>query len=239
MKRMGFRLAAHRGVMSEKPENTLSSFRLASSFDATEIELDLRASKDGELVVMHDATVDRTTDGTGTVAELTLAELRALDAGEGQRIPTFEEVIDAVDLPFQVEFKSRDAVEPFVDLVTRTPGLATRMSPTSFDEDIVRTLARQLPELPVGLISTQASLDLVDRALGLGARRVLFGWTGTDRTLVDQAHDRDVHYGVWPVNSVDQFVAAAELGVDGVTSDHPRVMRDSGYHVVDGQLTRV
>lgn len=90
MKRMGFRLAAHRGVMSEKPENTLSSFRLASSFDATEIELDLRASKDGELVVMHDATVDRTTDGTGTVAELTLAELRALDAGEGQRIPTFE-----------------------------------------------------------------------------------------------------------------------------------------------------
>src|SRR5215475_8610435 len=81
------RIIAHRGSMAIEPENTLRSFRRARSDGADEIELDLRLSADGEVVVIHDATVDRTTDGTGRVDAMSLDELRGLDAGLGERIP--------------------------------------------------------------------------------------------------------------------------------------------------------
>jgi glycerophosphoryl diester phosphodiesterase len=96
-------VAAHRGGALSRPENTLAAFREAARIGAHQIELDVRRSADGELVVIHDESVDRTTDGRGAVADLTLAELRRLDAGSaygpafaGERIPTLGEVLDAV-----------------------------------------------------------------------------------------------------------------------------------------------
>lgn len=82
--------------MGVEPENTLRSFVRAEASGMDAIELDLHLSKDGALVVMHDVDVDRTTDGSGPIAARTLAELRELDAGQGERIPVFEEVLDAV-----------------------------------------------------------------------------------------------------------------------------------------------
>ena len=87
---------AHRGASGSYPENTLLAFRKAVEIGADEIELDLHSTKDGHLVVMHDGTVDRTTDGTGAIAEMTLSEIKALDAGKGERVPTWEEVLDLV-----------------------------------------------------------------------------------------------------------------------------------------------
>ena len=91
--------------MGTEPENTLRSFVAAQQAGLDLIELDLHLSKDGALVVMHDTDVDRTTDGTGPIAEKTLTELRALDAGRGERVPVFEEVLDAVRSPLQAEIK--------------------------------------------------------------------------------------------------------------------------------------
>jgi glycerophosphoryl diester phosphodiesterase len=85
--------------MGIEPENTLRSFVAAQQAGLDVIELDLHLSKDGALVVMHDADVDRTTDGSGPISEMTLDELRALDAGHGERVPLFEEVLDAVKTP--------------------------------------------------------------------------------------------------------------------------------------------
>ena len=94
---------AHRGASGDYPENTLLAFEKALEIGVDEIELDLHSTKDGHLVVMHDATVDRTTDGTGAIAELTLAEIKALDAGSSfderfrdERVPTWEEALDLV-----------------------------------------------------------------------------------------------------------------------------------------------
>ncbi|CAM5698744.1 Glycerophosphoryl diester phosphodiesterase OS=Streptomyces albaduncus OX=68172 GN=FHS32_002069 PE=4 SV=1 [Streptomyces griseoloalbus] len=91
--------------MGVEPENTLRSFVAAQEAGLDVIELDLHLSKDGALVVMHDARVDRTTDGTGAIADKTLDELRALDAGRGERVPLFVEVLDAVRTPLQAEIK--------------------------------------------------------------------------------------------------------------------------------------
>src|SRR5690606_34804670 len=100
-------LVGHRGAMGVEPENTLRSFRRALADGVDAIELDVRRTSDGVLVICHDSKTSRTTDGEGEIHELTLAELRAFDAGQGERIPTFDEVLDVVDgVPIQVELKA-------------------------------------------------------------------------------------------------------------------------------------
>lgn len=111
---------AHRGQSGELPENTLAAFQNAVELGADWLELDVQMSQDGQLVVIHDETVERTTTGSGRVADLTLAELRALDAGNGAQIPTFQEVIEfarAAGVPIMPEAKSPH----------RYPGLEAKM----------------------------------------------------------------------------------------------------------------
>ena len=89
-------VAAHRGWKSKYPENTMEAFKAALTLDVDQLETDVRITRDGELVLIHDATVDRTTNGSGKVCELTLAELKALDAGNGSKIPTLTELMELV-----------------------------------------------------------------------------------------------------------------------------------------------
>ena len=89
-------VAAHRGWKAKYPENTLKAFQAALTLGVDQLETDVRITKDGQLVLMHDSTVDRTTNGTGAVSDLTLAELKALDAGDGQQIPTLQEFLELV-----------------------------------------------------------------------------------------------------------------------------------------------
>ncbi|MBB5789549.1 glycerophosphoryl diester phosphodiesterase [Jiangella mangrovi] len=202
------------------PENTLASFRRAVEQGADEVELDLRLSADGRLVVLHDETVDRTTDGTGAVADLTFAELQALDAG-GEPVPSFESVLDAVAVPLQVEIKAPEAVGPLAALLRERPAELDRISPCSFEPEVVAELVRLFPSTPVGLIASAGSAENVARAAGSGASRVLLGWPGTTRALVASAHRRGLDVSVWPVDTPAQLRAASDLGVDGFTTDHP------------------
>jgi glycerophosphoryl diester phosphodiesterase len=95
----------HRGAAGLEPENTLRSFSRATVEGADAVELDLRLTRDDHLVVLHDAMVDRTTDGSGPAAGMTLEELKRLDAGLGERVPTFEETLEVTDLPIYAELK--------------------------------------------------------------------------------------------------------------------------------------
>jgi glycerophosphoryl diester phosphodiesterase len=235
---MDFTNCGHRGAMSTAPENTMASFRLAAEQGANELELDLRLSKDGVIVVIHDDTVDRTTDGSGAVADLTAEELRTLDAGNGETIPTFEEVLDGTDVRLQIEIKDPAVIDPLVALLDQRPEEIQRLSPCCFDEDTVALLSRRLPSTVVGLISKTGSHELLERAVDLGAGRVLVGWAGTDRELVRAARDRGLHFSVWPVNTAEQLHNAVELGVDGFTTDHPPLLFENGYKLHDGRLTR-
>lgn len=104
-------VAAHRGFSSDYPENTMSAFKAAIDVGVDQIETDVRVTKDGELVLIHDATVDRTTNGTGKVNSFTLAELKQLDAGKGEKIPTFIELMELVKdhptMTLDIELKER------------------------------------------------------------------------------------------------------------------------------------
>ncbi len=139
-----FLTIGHRGVMGVEPENTLRSFVRADREGLDVIELDLHLSKDGALVVMHDAEVDRTTDGSGRVSDLTLAELRELDAGQGERVPVFEEVVDAVKAPIQAEIKDAAAARALADVLTER-GLTDRVEVISFHDEAVAEMATCFP----------------------------------------------------------------------------------------------
>ncbi len=130
--------------MGVEPENTLRSFVAAERAGLDAIELDLHVSRDGALVVMHDPDVDRTTDGSGTIADLTLAELRALDAGRGERVPVFEEVLDAVTLPLQAEIKDIQAARVLAEVI-RERDLADRVEVSSFHDAAVTEMSRLVP----------------------------------------------------------------------------------------------
>lgn len=130
--------------MGVEPENTLRSFVAAQEAGLDAIELDLHLSKDGALVVMHDIDVDRTTDGSGPIAEKTLAELRTLDAGLGERVPVFEEVLDAVRTPLQAEIKDVQAARALAEIMRRRD-LTGRVEVSSFHDEAVAEVAGSCP----------------------------------------------------------------------------------------------
>ncbi|MER5835356.1 glycerophosphodiester phosphodiesterase family protein, partial [Streptomyces sp. NPDC002130] len=161
---MNFLTIGHRGVMGVEPENTLRSFVAAQEAGLDAIELDLHLSKDGALVVMHDTDVDRTTDGTGPIAEKTLAELRALDAGRGERVPVFEEVLEAVHTPLQAEIKDKQAARALAEVMNRR-GLSGRVEVSSFHDEAIAEIKPLVPGVRTALIASRYGTDIVDRAV--------------------------------------------------------------------------
>ena len=155
----------HRGAPKAAPENTLASFQKAREMGADGIELDVMLSADGEVVAMHDSNVERTTDGHGRIPELTLAEIKALDAGArfdppfvGERVPTFREVAQwaADDMLLNVELKSLsvrgDGLEDKVVAIIREYGLEGRVILSSFNPLSLVRAKRIAPDLPTGLL---------------------------------------------------------------------------------------
>lgn len=156
--------------MGVEPENTLRSFVHAERAGMDAIELDLHLSKDGALAVMHDADVDRTTDGKGPINEKTLSELRELDAGQGERVPVFEEVLDAVRSPVQAEIKDAAAARALAEVMLRRD-LVDRVEVSSFHDEAVAEIARLVPGVRTVLIASRWQGDVVDRAKAVGRRR--------------------------------------------------------------------
>ena len=232
-------VVGHRGACTLVPENTLPSFRAALEIGVNELELDLRATRDGQVVVIHDASVDRTTDGTGLVSELTFEQIRELDAGDGAQVPTFAEVLDATTGSLQTEIKDPRAIDPMMAVLRDRPEAIARLAPTSFDTDSVGRLVQLLPDVCVGLISKEASSAVLDRAAELGAGRVLVRLAAATPEFVQQARDRGFRVDVWPVDTPEQVRRAVELGANGFTTDDPRIVAEAGFRVTDEGLVPV
>ncbi|MET9432144.1 glycerophosphodiester phosphodiesterase family protein [Streptomyces sp. NPDC003036] len=235
---MSFVTIGHRGVMGVEPENTLRSFRRAERVGMDAIELDLHLSKDGALVVMHDADVDRTTDGTGPIADKTLDELRALDAGLGERIPVFEEVLDAVDAPLQAEIKDVAAARALAEVMHRR-GLTGRVEVSSFHDEAVAEIARLVPGVRTVLIAsrweahTRADVadvaDIVDRARAVGAATLALNIRRLTLETAERAREAELRIIGWVVNTQQHLRLARALELDGVTTDHPEIRRTSRF----------
>ncbi|MFJ2815399.1 glycerophosphodiester phosphodiesterase [Streptomyces sp. NPDC087294] len=225
---MNFFTIGHRGVMGVEPENTLRSFVAAQHAGLDAIELDLHLSKDGALVVMHDTDVDRTTDGTGAIAEKTLAELRALDAGRGERVPVFEEVLDAVPTPVQAEIKDLAAARALAEVI-RARRLVPRVEVSSFHDEAVAEIARLVPGVRTALIASRFGPDIVDRAAEAGAATVCLNIRRLTLEIVERARAADLRIIGWVVNTQDQLRLVRALGLDGATTDYPEIKRTGRF----------
>ncbi|MGV0033464.1 MAG: glycerophosphodiester phosphodiesterase [Candidatus Azotimanducaceae bacterium WSBS_2022_MAG_OTU7] len=212
----------HRGAKGHLPENTLPSFEYAINAGCDWVELDVYAIE-GELLVIHDESVERTTNGKGLVSELSFEEIRALDAGNGHRIPTLQEVINLVDrrCRINVELKGPATAKPVSDLLSRyclaewTHG---DFLLSSFDH---RELGLADPAYPRGALFAELSPEMWDRAEKLDAWSVNFNKKDVRRSLVKEAHSRGYKVLVYTVNSKSDILKMIKHGVDGLFSDYP------------------
>ncbi|GGW12034.1 glycerophosphodiester phosphodiesterase [Streptomyces capoamus] len=225
---MNFLTIGHRGVMGVEPENTLRSFAAAQRAGLDLIELDLHLSKDGALVVMHDAEVDRTTDGSGPIADKTLAELRALDAGRGERVPVFEEVLEAVHVPLQAEIKDVAAARALAE-VLRARDLTARVEVSSFHDEAVAEIARLVPGVRTALVASRYGTDVVDRAVAVGAATVCLNIRRLTLEIVEHARASGLRIIGWVVNTQDHLRLVRALELDGATTDYPEIKRTGRF----------
>lgn len=221
---MTFTLVGHRGSMGTEPENTLRSFRRAAEVGADMVELDLHVTSDGQLVVLHDHDVARTTSGSGDISTLSLAEAKKLDAGQGETIPTFAEVLDVVTVPVQAEIKAPAATAGAVELI-RERDLLDRVWVISFIPDVLAETQRICPEAHRGLIFDAVPTDAIQQARSFGAKALCVGISSLTPELAEECHESGLGIYSWTVNSREQLIHALRSGADGVTSDFPERMR--------------
>lgn len=221
----------HRGAAGHKPENTLGSMRKALEFGVDGIEFDIHRTKDGVLVVIHDPTVDRTTNGKGAVGAMTLAELQALDAGEGERIPTLDELVATVPAPVKLflEMKAGSefypGIEEQVAQFLQERDLVDRTNVSSFDHHLLLRLRQLLPTLETGMLYAGRPIDPVAMARACGATAIHSNWHYTDLAMVAAAHAAGLTVNVWTPNTAQAVDQCYSLGVDGIISDHPEFFR--------------
>ncbi|MFI8824750.1 glycerophosphodiester phosphodiesterase [Streptomyces sp. NPDC053431] len=225
---MSFLTIGHRGVMGVAPENTLRSFVRAEQAGMDAIELDLHLSKDGALVVMHDAEVDRTTDGTGPISGKTLAELRELDAGDGERIPVFEEVLAAVRAPLQAEIKDVAAARALAEVI-RARDLTARVEVLSFHDEALAEIRDLVPGVRTALVADHLQSEVVERALAVGAAALVLNIRHLTQATVERAHAAGLRVIGWVVNTQDDLRLVRALGLDGATTDRPEIRRTGRF----------
>lgn len=215
---------AHRGASAELPENTLAAFRRALELRVDGIELDVHLSADGVPMVIHDATVDRTTNGSGAVTEMTRAELQALDAGQGERIPTLGEVLDLVGdrLHVDIEVKANQAGEA---VLREVAGRNVRWLISSFDWDVLRYVRSRQPDAELWPLTVGASDEAIAVAKELGAPALAISHQGLDADIA--AHLREIGLGfwVWTVNDPNLAATLVDWGAIGICTDDPAAIQ--------------
>lgn len=225
---------AHRGVNHAVPENTLSAFRRAVDVGADGVELDVHLTRDGVPVVIHDETVDATTDGTGRVTEMTLSEVKALDAGAyvdpafaGTRVPTLEEVLAEIGHQLLVNIELKPAggrnggLAPAVVGVVRQMGLEDRVWFSSFKPHHLFQARQSSSMIPCGLLYSPLN-PLTPLFRLFTPHDALHPYHGMiTPKLVERAHGRGLRVSTWTVDDVATARRLADWGVDAVITNEP------------------
>jgi glycerophosphoryl diester phosphodiesterase len=224
---------AHRGASGHAPENTLAAYERAVQLGAGFIETDLHLTRDARFVAIHDATLERTTNGRGNVHDFTLAELRQLDAGMwfdrefmGQRIPTLEEVLKfgkEHDVIFYLEVKYDSALGMHSSLVAalNRAGDAARSIVISSDESTLAALRQVDSALMMGFLCERPECDQPKIAIELGVRQICPRFDLVTTDLVDAAHRLDLQVAAWTVDDPAQIRQMVAAGVDGIMTNFP------------------
>lgn len=216
----------HRGAAGHEPENTLRSVRRALDLHVDWVEVDVQAVDD-ELIIFHDDTLDRTTDGTGTVATQSFGALRNLDAGAGEQIPTLIEVMDLIGerAGLNIELKGPNTVEGVTRTITdyqaRLPSWRGRILLSSFDEPRTESLAARDRDYELGVLFADDAAAALARAQRYDAYSIHPSIDQVNTDLVRQAQAAGLKVLVYTVNEPEDIASMRTLGVDGVFSDYP------------------
>lgn len=230
---------AHRGASGLFPENTLLAFQRAVEIGTDMLELDLQLTRDGALVVMHDQNLERTTNGTGRLADHSLTELRQLDAGQGERIPLLDEVLalaHAARVRLMLELKGTDDASSLRIGEALLPALAAsgwidRVIVTSFHGGALRGVRALEPSLSIMLDPTPLDGSLSPRAvcaqtLAASANVVGYDYRHVTAALVKECRLTGLALWAWTPNSEADILSQVRLGVQAVVTDRPDVLNE-------------
>jgi len=217
----------HRGACGYAPENTILSFSTALQLNVDMIELDVHICKSGEIVVIHDDKVDRTTNGTGYVSEKTLDELRIMDAGKGEKIPTLQEVLDLVNkkVKLNIELKGTGTAKPVFQLLKKY----IREFSWTYDDFLISSFNQnELQEFRdldqrfnIGVLGMGFFISLVEFAEKINAYSLNIHVNSINKELVDDAQRKNMKVIVWTVNDTEDIKKIETMGIDGIISNYP------------------
>lgn len=217
----------HRGAMGHAPENTIKSFKKALEFNVDIIEFDVYVCKSGELVVIHDDKVDRTTNGKGFVIEKTLDELKNLDAGDGEKIPLLSEVLDIINkkAKINIELKGPNtakAVNDLIEIFVQNKGWKYEdFIISAFNHYELKQFNELNPNIEIGALISGIPIGFAEFAEKVNAKYVNLYVEYINQDFVDDAHNRGMKVLVWTVNDYDDIERMKALNVDGIFSDFP------------------
>ena len=220
-------LIGHRGSPREHRENTLPSFARAFAEGANAVEIDVHATRDGVVVVHHDAATNSRPGESGpvvTIADATLAALRSVSISGGT-IPTLDELLAAIpaDGTAYVEVKAKGIEEA---VVAALRARRVRSAVHSFDHRIARRVRELAPEIPVGILQTSYPINLVQPMRDAGARDLWQHWEVLDASLIERVHADGGRVIAWTVNDPEVAGRLIDWGIDGICSDVPATMRE-------------
>ena len=232
-------IVAHRGASGTHPENTLSAFREAIRLGVESIEFDVHLSKDDELVIIHDSGVDRTTDGSGEVEDLTLEEIKKFDAGVrlssrffGERIPTLSETLDTIprDIRLNIHVKTYTGdrgtliTGKVVDEIARRDILDSAFFTS--DAEAVRMAKTVNPDVTICNLSGQGGNDYVEFSKSLGSQIIQPSRGITTKDLVEKAHANKMAVNVFYADEEEDMLELMEMGVDGILTNFPERLKN-------------
>ncbi len=225
------RIWAHRGASAYAPENTLAAFALAREMGAHGVELDVQMTADGRIVVIHDETLDRTTDGTGPVGWHTLDELKALDASagmipfSGEKIPTLDEVFELLDgsgMVVNVELKNSVVAYPGLEEAVLALVPATGVVLSTFNHLSLAALVG-LGACDVGMLFGDVLFEPWRYGAGIGVQALHppFAYLDAVPDTVDQCHDAGLAVNAWTLNDTADLRRLIDLGIDAAITNYP------------------
>jgi glycerophosphoryl diester phosphodiesterase len=219
------KIMGHRGSPADEPENTLASFRRALAVGVAAVELDVQLTRDGRLAVIHDDTLDRTTNGRGPVQDLTLAELKKLDAGRGEPVPSLEEVFDLVQgkAHLVVELKQPVAAGPLLDFFRERRAFESAII-ISFWHPALKVLKQAEPRLNTGVLMVGCPVDPVGLARAADADALILQYAYVTTELVAAAHDHGLLVYVWNIDDTETLKPYLTMNLDGIGSNRPGVL---------------
>jgi len=220
-------IIGHRGASGYEPENTLASFKRALMLGVDMIELDVYVIKSGELVVMHDNTVNRTTNGTGRIENLSFQQLRHLNAGHGEKVPLLSEVLDLVNkkVPVNIELKGRGTAEPVADMIeayiSKKDWADDLFLVSSFNHSELITFMKLQPTIHAGALFVGRPRHLLTAIKKEGAYSVNLNATFITNKTVQEAHSQGLRVFAYTVNGEKVADRMEALHVDGIFTNYP------------------